>query len=200
MMDSMIAADRVAAILLAAGASRRFGAQDKLLAPLDGRPLVAHAAATVAGMGFAHLIGVCASEDIAVSALLSSSGFAIARTSADRPGDWPDMAASLARGVAVADRLDVDAVLLCLGDMPFITPAHLAALLAVHADMPGAITASSDGRNPTPPALFGRGSFAALQAMQGDRGARDLLAQAVLVPASPGLLRDIDRPADLSPG
>ncbi|WP_336966723.1 nucleotidyltransferase family protein [Sphingobium aquiterrae] len=195
----MIAADRVAAILLAAGTSRRFGVADKLLAPLDGQPLVAHAAATVAAMGFAHRIAVCASQDVAVSALLSSAGFDIARIGADGPdGHWPDMAASLARGVAVAEGLDVDAVLLCLGDMPFITGEHLAALLAAHGAMPAAVTASSDGYAAMPPALFGRGSFAALQAMRGDRGGRALLAQAVLVPALPGLLRDIDRPADLS--
>jgi molybdenum cofactor cytidylyltransferase len=189
----MIRPDRVAAVLLAAGASRRFGQENKLLADLNGRALVTHAASALAGVDFSCRIAVCAQGDDAVAALLAPLGFSIVRGSADRP----DMAASLAVGVAAAMAHDVDAVLMCLGDMPFISVAHLDALLLAHADMPMAVTASFDGHHVMPPALLGRGHFAALQAMQGDRGARDLLAGAARVPAPSLELRDIDRPGDL---
>src|SRR5690606_18755490 len=56
---SMIVADRVAAVLLAAGQSTRFGAADKLHADLGGRPLVTHVAATLRQLGFGALIAVC---------------------------------------------------------------------------------------------------------------------------------------------
>src|SRR3546814_5261068 len=56
---SMIAADRVAALLLAAGESRRFGSADKLAAPLGDRMLAAHAAQVIADGGFGASIAVC---------------------------------------------------------------------------------------------------------------------------------------------
>ena len=49
----MIAAEHVAAVLLAAGESRRFGAANKLLADLRGQPLVLHIAARLARLGIA---------------------------------------------------------------------------------------------------------------------------------------------------
>ncbi|MDF0541241.1 nucleotidyltransferase family protein [Sphingobium sp. H39-3-25] len=189
----MIRPDRVAAVLLAAGASRRFGQENKLLADLNGRALVTHAASVLAEVGFACRIAVCAPEDDAVAALLAPLGFVIVRGRVDRT----DMAASLSVGVASAMAHDVDAVLMCLGDMPFISAAHVDALLLAHGDRPLAVTASFDGAHPMPPALLGRGHFAALQAMQGDKGARDLLADAARVPAPALQLRDIDRPGDL---
>ena len=55
---SMIDAARVAAVLLAAGRSTRFGAADKLRASIDGKPMARRAAETLEGFGFGELIVV----------------------------------------------------------------------------------------------------------------------------------------------
>ncbi len=180
----MIAADRVAALLLAAGGSTRFGAADKLHADLAGRPLVTHAASTLSGLGFGALIAVCGS----VTAPLLD-GFDIVINDTPAQGQ----SRSIRLGVACALECDVDAVLVMLGDMPFVPASHLHALLAAD----GACVASARDGQAMPPALFSRAMALELLALEGDRGARALLAGAVLVPADGAMLADIDRPADL---
>ncbi|MBY8823956.1 nucleotidyltransferase family protein [Sphingomonas colocasiae] len=180
----MIAADRVAAILLAAGGSARFGPADKLHAELDGRPLVTHAAALIAGFGFGGLVAVCARTTVTLL-----PGFDIVINDASERGQ----SHSIRLGVAHALEQDVDAVLVMLGDMPFVPASHLRALLASD----GAIIASSLDGQAMPPALFSRDAARALLALEGDRGARGLLRGAVLVPGDAAMLADIDRPSDL---
>lgn len=189
----MLAPERVAAILLAAGASTRFGQTDKLLAMLDGRPVAAHAAAMLAPIGFGTLIAVCRAGDEAVSATLANVGFRIVRAHPDDDG----LARSLARGIAEAARHDIDAALVCLADMPFVTAAHIGTMLDAHDADPNAITTSADQAIPMPPAIFGRTRFAALASLEGDAGARAMLAGATRIGAPPSILRDIDRPEDL---
>lgn len=180
----MIAADRAAAILLAAGGSTRFGPEDKLHAELDGRPLVTHAAAMISAFGFGARVAVCAR---ATAPLLA--GFDIVINDAPERGQ----SHSIRLGVARALECDVDAVLVMLGDMPFIPASHLRALLAAD----GAIIASSLGGQAMPPVLFSRDAASELLVLQGDRGARGLLRGAVLVPGDVAMLADIDRPSDL---
>lgn len=179
----MIAAERVAVVLLAAGESRRFGPGDKLLAELDGKPLAAHAADTLAGIGFGSLIAVCSSDPVA--ALLAGRGFAVVRN--DRPGEGQSR--SIRLGVEAAG--DVDAVLIALADMPFVSAAQYRRLFAVHEE----VTASSLVGVPMPPVLFGRARFGSLKALTSDHGAKALLGGAVLVEATAGELADIDTPA-----
>ncbi|MFN3482816.1 MAG: NTP transferase domain-containing protein, partial [Rhabdaerophilum calidifontis] len=64
------AAERCAGILLAAGRSTRFGARNKLLAPLDGRPMLAHVAAAAREAGLGPLVVVTGHEAEAVRAAL----------------------------------------------------------------------------------------------------------------------------------
>lgn len=180
----MIAADRVAAVLLAAGQSARFGAADKLHADLAGRPVVTHAAETLRQLGFGALIGVCGPT---IAPLLD--GFDIVRN--DAPG--AGQSRSIRLGVARALACDVDAVLVVLGDMPFVTAAHLRALLAADGDM---VASSRDGQT-MPPALFLRDRAGALLELDGDRGAGPLLAGATRVVGDAAMLADVDRPTDL---
>ncbi len=180
----MIAADRVAAVLLAAGASSRFGPANKLHADLGGRPLVTHAATTLRAVGFGGLIAVCGP---ATAPMLD--GFDVVIN--DAPGEG--QARSIRLGVAHALTFDVDAVLVALGDMPFVTEAHLRALLAADGDM----AASALDGQAMPPALFSRTRAQALLGLEGGRGAGRLLADATLVPGDAALLADIDRPSDL---
>lgn len=177
---------KIAAVLLAAGRSERFADGDKLAAPLGDLPLGLHAARTLSALPLAmHIV------------VTGPSGMA-----------WPDftvvpndrrhagMARSIALGVKAARRTDIDAVLIALADMPFVSVEHLERLIAFHRG-PETLVASSDGIVRMPPALFGAAWFDALETLSGDRGARAMLEQAEIVLADPAELHDIDRLVDI---
>ncbi|MBS0475147.1 MAG: nucleotidyltransferase family protein [Proteobacteria bacterium] len=187
----MIAPGQVCAVLLAAGRSQRFGPADKLLASIDGVPLVNHIARRLAGMGFGALIAVCC--DARVSDLLAEAGFVVADNLAPQRG----LSRSLALGIAAVPERCA-AALVCLADMPRVPTGHLMALLDAFDPAAAPIVASSRDGQPMPPALFARAQFAALAMQTGDHGARELLLGARLVAADATQLADIDRPADLA--
>lgn len=180
---------RTAGVLLAAGHGRRFGAGNKLLADWRGAPVVVHAAdALRRAVTDGQLVAVV--RDRRVAALLPD--FRI--VTADGTETMSD---SLRLGLAA---VRADRALIVLGDMPAVPPAHLAALL--RACGPGRAAASAhpapDGSRPGVPACLPRAMFAAAARVRGDRGARNLLAGAALVPLPSGAGHDIDRPGDLS--
>ncbi len=187
----MIEAAKVVAILLAAGRSERFGSDDKLMAPLDGEPLVLHAARRIVELASSRRIAVCQNADGLLANRLAALGFEIVVN----PHPERGLSHSLARGIEAAG--DVGAALVCLADMPFVTTGHLDALLARFDADTAPVVASARGDTPMPPALFAQSLFGALQAGEGDQGGRALLAGAVLVAADAAQLADIDRPGDL---
>lgn len=189
----MIDPGAVAAILLAAGRSRRFGAADKLLAPMGGMSVALHAAKAIAELAPARRIAICPDGDGALARMLAGEGFdTVANSDAER-----GLSESLRLGIAAAQAGTEQAALLCLADMPFVRAEHLAALLARFDPDEAPVVASSRDGVPMPPALFARSFFAELSEARGDHGGRALLASAVLVPAPTGQLEDIDRPGDL---
>src|SRR3546814_12508477 len=72
---SMIAAENISAILLAAGGSLRFGTSDKLLAPVAGAPLALHAAARIMELAPGRRIAVCPDGDGPLARRLAAQGF-----------------------------------------------------------------------------------------------------------------------------
>lgn len=189
----MIEAGDICAILLAAGRSRRFGVADKLLAPVAGEPLALHAAARITEMMPGRRIAVCPDDESSLAQRLAAQGFEIVAN----PDEELGMSRSLACGIAEAARGAQTAALICLADMPFVTIGHLKELLARFDPVDAPVVASTNGDAAMPPALFARSLFDRLQAGEGDRGGKALLAGAVLVPAGPDELVDIDRPEDL---
>lgn len=189
----MIDRSAVAAILLAAGRSSRFGTENKLLAPLDGMPVALHAAQAIATLGPARRIAICPDSDGALACMLAGEGFDIIAN----PDAGRGLSESLRLGIAAVQAGPEQAVLLCLADMPFVRAEHLAALLARFDAEEAPVVASGRDGVPMPPALFARSQFPALAEASGDTGGRALLASAVLVPAPAGQLGDIDRPGDL---
>ena len=175
----------VAAVLLAAGLSRRFGTDDKLATPLDGVPLGLHAARTLAGLPLDHRIVVTRQSS------LDWPGFTPLIN--DRPERG--MGHSLALGVRTARMLGVSVVLVALADMPFVSSRHFASLLSCYRD-PDSLACSGDGTRRMPPALFGSRWFDALEDLSGDAGARALLGKAQLLIADAHELADIDDSAD----
>ncbi|MEM9031284.1 MAG: nucleotidyltransferase family protein [Pseudomonadota bacterium] len=178
-------------LLLAAGQSRRFGGANKLLAPLEGQPLVAHAAQALMDTGFAPLVAVVA--DPGVARVLD--GFELVWIGAGTVAQ----SRSLAAGVAAAARKNPDRLVVALGDMPRVT-ARLLVAVGDRCARNGAASAH-DGSRPMPPAAFDRSRFSELERLTGDRGAVALLRNlptSALVPAPVEALVDIDTEEDLA--
>jgi CTP:molybdopterin cytidylyltransferase MocA len=179
---------RVAAIVLAAGASRRLGAP-KQLARIDGETLVHRAASAALEAGCASATVVIGAAARHVRAALAGLDVQIAECA-----DWQEgMAASIRTGMAALDA-KADAALLLLADQPRVDAALLRALLAAF-DAKGIERAACRyGGAVGVPAVFGRRWFPALGALRGERGARALLEQ----PGPDLALLDSDKPlADL---
>ncbi|GAA4781455.1 xanthine dehydrogenase accessory protein PucB [Stakelama sediminis] len=176
-------------MLLAAGASRRFGAGDKLIAPFDGKPLGLHAVAALASIPFAIRIAVVSGTALD----LAAHGFHCVPNHRQADG----LAHSIGLGVQAAREAGVQAVLIALADMPRITAAHVGHLLA-EADGPDAVVASSNGEVAMPPVLFGRRHFDALSGRTGDAGPRALIRTGKSIIAAAGELADVDTPEDLA--
>ena len=183
----------IGGLVLAAGGGSRFGG-GKLAAELDGRPLLDHAtdamrAAPAIGR-LAVVLGAGAEElrrvaDLAGAEVVVCEG-------------WDEgIAASLRAGFEALG--DCDAIVLTLGDQPFVTPEAIE-LVAAEAGGPApAARAVYDGR-PGHPVLIRRELYPRIAELRGDAGARDLLAAAgareiecaQLCPAD-----DVDTPGDL---
>lgn len=153
------------AILLAAGQSRRFGPQDKLLAPLHGAPVVCAVLNTLSQVVLDRRIAVVSSPT--VGALAQQHGFEAVYVPPGLP-----QSVSLSAGIETLGDDAAERVLILLGDMPFIRPDDLARLLAFPPDRPAC---AALGDTPMPPALFPRKMFAQLSRLSGDRGAGALL-------------------------
>jgi molybdenum cofactor cytidylyltransferase len=187
--------ERIAAILLAAGESTRFGEDDKLMADYRGKPMFAHAMQSLASLPFAHLIAVVRPLAMApdIHRKLERRGYALLVN--DAPGRG--LSGSMVMGVDHAVSLRCQGVLICLADMPNISPTHLIKVCEAAIDI-RSIVASTDGLVPCPPAFFGRSHFPDLLEMKGDQGARALLSRGVQIEASLAVLRDVDTPDDLA--
>ena len=104
----------VLAVLLAAGAGSRFGgATHKLRAPLDGRPLLAHALDALAASALEAIV-VTGAVDVAD---LVPPGIEVVAN----PGWESGQASSVQVGIGEARRRGHDAVVVGLGDQPFVT-------------------------------------------------------------------------------
>lgn len=190
-----MAEPRIAAAVLAAGQSRRFGAADKLAAELNGRRLGEYAAATIAVLPLAHRWVIAGQNDHPCAAAWRASGFAVAVN--DRADEG--MGTSLALAARLAIEARADALLVALADMPLIPANHFAALLDRAAARGGqALVASEADGQRSPPVVFGSNLLPELAKAAGDRGARHLLGRAEPIVCAGDWLADIDDPAALA--
>jgi CTP:molybdopterin cytidylyltransferase MocA len=161
--------DAPAGLILAAGAGRRFGGT-KQLADLRGRPLLEYAIEAMLAVPALDPVVVVLGH--AADAILERIDFGEAEVVVCE--DWQrGQGFSLRRGVAAL--CDADAAVVTLGDQPFITPQVIAGALGklVRCD---AVRATYDGR-PGHPVVLGRRVLDAVSELDGDVGARDLLAR-----------------------
>ncbi|MEP3115039.1 molybdopterin-binding/glycosyltransferase family 2 protein [Nisaea sp.] len=163
----------IAAILLAAGQSSRMGVTNKLLSTLDGKPLVRWVAEAVLGSTAGRLIVVTGHEATKVSAALSGLDAEFVHN----PQFALGMSTSVKAGFSALHD-GTDAALVCLGDMPTITAQMLDALIAAYDPVEGrAIMVPVHGGKRGNPILWDHRFFEEMQELDGDKGARGLLAE-----------------------
>jgi molybdenum cofactor cytidylyltransferase len=190
---------RVGGIVLAAGTSDRFGDRNKLLATVDGDPLVRHAAETLVAAGLDPIVAVVGHDAEDVTAALDGLDV----ETVPNPAYAQGQSSSVRVGItALEDRsTSVDAAVLALGDMPFVEPATVEALVAAYeAGVGDALAAAYDGVRGNP-VLFDRRFFADLTDVEGDVGGRKILLEsddsACVAVSDEGVRHDIDEPTDL---
>lgn len=181
---------RLASLVLAAGASRRFGS-DKLSAMLDGEPLVFHA--------------IRAARAAPVSRVLVVAGPCL--DCGTWEGDPPVEAVRIASG-ALSESLkagisalnEATGVFVFLGDMPRVPHGEAARLSKAIGS--GSAALPRHGGLPGHPVLLSPRLFPEILALTGDQGAGRLLRgrnDVVFVESvDPAIHVDIDRPDDLS--
>lgn len=183
----------IAGVILAGGEGRRFGGP-KQLAPLEGRPLIQHALATMRdAAAIDRIIVVLGARADAIRAAADLDGAEIVVAE-----DWHEgMSASLRAGIAAA--ADADAVLITLADQPLITSRALGAVLGLAASGAAAARATYGGK-PGHPVLIRSELFGEIAELRGDSGARELLERVDLRTVECGRLGrpdDVDTTADL---
>ena len=184
-------------LILAAGASERMEGRDKLTLPVDGLPMLATMIERAQGTRSPVLVALppdnptraaivadCDAAPVTVRDAALGMGISIARASAARP-----------RGTS--------ALMILPADMPALTRDDLRAMKQAWVEAPGnaILRAVSKDGHPGHPVIFPAACFNALEALQGDLGARGVIEGHdgpiidVAIPGAHALL-DIDTPAD----
>jgi molybdenum cofactor cytidylyltransferase len=181
-------------VVLAAGASTRFGAT-KQLVRVGGRPLmhtVVSRAVELAGHSVTVVLGAHAGE---LAPLLKHSPASVAVNR-----DWSEgIASSIREGIAHSPAT-ADGIMIVLADQAAVTTEDLRRLASTWRRNPASIVAAQYAGGCGVPAIFPRWCFRELNELRGDRGAQSLLQRhvdrVVRLPM-PSAELDIDRPEDL---
>jgi molybdenum cofactor cytidylyltransferase len=189
---------KVAAVILAAGRSTRMGGPNKLLAELGGKTLVRIAAEQALASRASDVIVVTGHQAEEVEKSLAGLKLKFV----ENPNFADGLAGSVKAGIAAVPE-DADAAVVLLGDMPLID-AHLIDRLieAFAPDRGGLIVVPvSDSRRGNP-VLWSRRFFNELMTLDGDIGARHLIAKhgeavAEVPVEGHGAFLDIDTPQAL---
>ncbi|HOZ29206.1 MAG TPA: nucleotidyltransferase family protein [Hyphomonadaceae bacterium] len=190
-----VAMNRTAIVMLASGLSRRYGRKDKMLADLGGQPLIEHAAHMITEVDPLTRVAVCPSDRPQIGERLINR-FVIAVNKKPKTG----LGHSIAVGVNVALQFKPDAIMLVMGDMPFVESWILEGIVS-RLGSGVDIVHSGGASGVRPPTAFGPACFDALAALDGDDGAKQIIGQGghnvVGFSAPAPLLMDVDTKQDL---
>ena len=189
----------IAGVVLAAGESRRMGEVNKLLAEIEGTPMVVRAVDAVLASGADPVLVVTGHESEKIRAALAVRPVRFVHN--------PDYAAGLSGSLktalaAIPD--EAEGALICLGDMPGVTVEHMTRLAETFEaqDEPAICVPTHEGERGNP-SLWHREFFAEMGEVSGDAGARRLMGKhpgSVVEVEMPdaGVLLDIDTPEALA--
>ena len=189
--------NNIAAVILAAGASTRFGRPKQLL-DWGKTPLLVHVAGVALSAGFAPVVVVLGCRAEAIRAALEP----LARP-AQIVMNWrwqQGMSTSVQTGLAALPPT-TEAVIFLQCDQPLVTADLLRAMAARFKETDALIVHPTHAGQRSTPVLFARRLFPELAAVTGDEGGRSLIAQyaksaAAIEVADPDVLADVDTPAD----
>ncbi len=187
---------RIAAVVLAAGQSRRMGPANKLLAEVDGAAMLQRALAAARASQAASVLVVTGHERARIEA-------AVEAPTVHNPDYAEGLSTSLRAGIAALPE-DIDGAVVLLGDMPFVSAGHIDRLIAAFNPLEGrSICVPTFNGKRGNPVLWGRELFADMRGVSGDVGAKhligmngDLLVEVPMPDA--GVLRDVDTPTALA--
>jgi molybdenum cofactor cytidylyltransferase len=190
---------RIAAVVLAAGQSSRMGTVNKLTIEIDGKPMVRHAAEAALASQARPVVAVTGHQRDRVAAALTD----LPLTVVDNPDYAQGLSTSMKAGLAALPS-DIDGAVVLLGDMPRIAANEIDRLIAHFNPVEGrAIVVPTRKGKRGNPVLLGRQMFLELARVEGDSGAReviaahpDLVAEAEM--DSDSVLTDIDTPQALA--
>lgn len=164
-------APRIAALILAAGRSTRYGGSNKLLAELDGIAIVRRVAQAVLASRARPVVVVTGHQQERVAEALKGLDVRLVHN----PNYAKGLSTSLKTGIGALPA-QVDGAVVCLGDMPRIEANHIDRLIAAFAPKEGRLIALPlhNGKRGNP-VLFGSALFAEMMEAEGDTGARHII-------------------------
>ncbi len=184
----------IAAVVLAAGLSRRMG-QAKLLMKVGGRAIVRYVVESVLTGGVDSIWVVTGPDVEPIETALAGIEVQFAVNLAPEEGQ----ASSVRAGIAALPA-SVEAALIALGDQPLLAPAIIPALLAARRTSPKLIVAPRYRDGQGNPVLFKREIFPELLRLTGDQGARPIIqkepARVEWVELDLPMPPDVDTPDD----
>jgi len=190
---------RLAALVLAAGQSRRMGTLNKLLIEIDGKPMVRRVVDALAATRLRPIVVVTGHERERVEQALAGAEVVLVHN----PDYAEGLSTSLKRGLAALGP-EIDGALVALGDMPRVAPAEVERLLVAFNPQEGrGIIVPTRRHKRGNPVLWSRRFFDEMQQVAGDVGARHLIGAypemvAEVEMESDAVLTDIDTPQALA--
>lgn len=176
----------VAAIILAAGASRRLG-RPKQLVEIEGETLLARAVRIASEAALSPIVVVVRDKAGVADHAVGTEAVLVMNAEADE-----GMASSIRRGVESLERFECAGAVLMTCDQPRLRTEHLRALAVDEEAVAGSAYAGRIGV----PAYFPASAFESLLQLRGDVGARELLRNARAVDGEE-LALDLDTEADV---
>lgn len=164
---------KIAALVLAAGQSRRMGSVNKLLQPVNGKPLVRHTVEAVINADVSYRVVVTGFHREDVEQALEGLDVELVHN----PNFAGGLSTTLRAGLAALPE-DCDAVVVCLADMPNVDSAHIDAMTNKYQPSKGheIIVPVYKGKRGNP-VLWGRQFWPSMESISGDVGARHLIGQ-----------------------
>ncbi len=184
-------------MLLAAGQSRRMGADNKLLLPIDGEAVVRRVARRLLASGVAEVVAVLGHEADLVARALDGLALRAVVNPAWREGQMTSVHAGLA-----ALSAPVDGIMICLADQPFLDAGDYSALIEAFArEGDKSIVVPTHGGRRGNPIVLAAAHRDEILARGADLGCKRFIARnpdlvATVEFETDGFVRDIDTPAD----
>ena len=190
---------RVAALVLAAGQSRRMGSVNKLLATVNGVPMLEGVLRAALASRACAVYVVTGFDRARVESLVAGHAVRLVHN----PHHDQGISTSIAAGLAALPA-HIEGALICLGDMPALSAGILDSIIAAFDPFGGAEVCVPTCRGKRGnPVLWSRRFFAEIRSIRGDAGARHLIGEhAEVVREVPiedtAILLDVDSPEALA--